>query len=36
MEKVSDDTKQSFSVMWCGSAAGHMLPPMVVYASKNV
>ena len=29
VEKVSDD-------MWCGSAAGHMLPPMVVYASENV
>ena len=36
VEKVQDDTKQSFSVMWCGSAAGEMLPPTVVYKAKNV
>lgn len=23
------------STMWCGSAAGHMLPPMVGYTAKN-
>ena len=22
--------------MWCGSAAGDMLPPMVVYKAKNL
>ena len=36
VEKVSDDSKQSFSVMWCGSVAGQMLPPTVVYKAKHV
>ena len=33
---VCDHSKQSFSVMFCGDAAGHFLPPMVVYKAKNV
>ena len=36
VENVSNDSKQSFSVMWCGSASGRLLPPMVVYNAKNV
>ena len=36
VEKVSDGSKQSFSVMWCGNAVGEMLPPMVVYKSQNI
>ena len=37
MEKASNDSKQSFSLMWCGSAAGEMMPPMVVYGKiKNL
>jgi hypothetical protein len=36
VEVVRDSTKQAFSVMWCGNAAGELLPPMVVYKSKNV
>jgi hypothetical protein len=36
IEIVRDHTKQCFSVMWCGNAAGELLPPMVVYSSKNV
>ena len=24
------------STMWCGSAAGDMLPPMVIYKAKNL
>ena len=27
MEKASNDSKQSFSLMWCGPAAGEMMPP---------
>lgn len=30
-EKVRDHAKNSVSVMFCGSASGHMLPPYVVY-----
>ena len=36
VEKVGDNSKQSFSAMWCGSAAGEMLPPTVVYKAKSV
>ena len=36
VEVISDNTKQAYSVMWCGSAAGQPLPPMVIYKSKNV
>ena len=35
-EKVQNTSKQSFSVMFCGSPAGEMLPPMVVYQAKNI
>jgi len=33
---VCEHSKQSISVMFCGDAAGHFLPPMVVYKAKNV
>ena len=36
VEKVQEISKQAFSVMWCGSATGELLPPMVVYKAKNV
>lgn len=32
-EQVQNHSKVAFSVMFCCSAAGHMLPPMVVYKS---
>lgn len=32
-EKVRNHSKVAFSVMFCCSAAGEMLPPMVVYKS---
>ena len=34
-ERVMNTSKQSFSVMFCGSAAGVMMPPMVVYKAQN-
>ena len=34
-EKVMDASKQCTSVMFCCSAAGEMLPPMVVFKSVN-
>jgi len=33
---VCKHSKQSISSMFCGDAAGHFLPPMVVYKSNNV
>ena len=33
-EKVQNSSKSSISIMFCGSAAGKMLPPMVIYKSK--
>ena len=36
VENVRDTSKQAFSVMWCGSAAGELLPPMIVYKAKHV
>ena len=37
VEKASNDSKQSFSLMCCGSATGEMMPPMVVYGKvKNL
>ena len=36
VETVRESSKQAFSVMWCGSASGELLPPMVVYKAKNV
>ena len=35
-EKVQNTSKQATSVMFCGSAAGEMLPPMVVYKAMNI
>lgn len=34
-EQVRDHSKSSTSVMFCGSAAGELLPPYVVYKGKN-
>ena len=36
VENVKDTSKTSISVMWCGSAAGEYLPPMVVYKAENL
>ena len=36
VERVVEHSKQSTSVMFCGSADGDYLPPMVVYKSENV
>jgi hypothetical protein len=35
-EKVQNTSKQATSVMLCGSAAGVMMPPMVVYKALNL
>ena len=35
-EKVLNTSKQAISVMFCGSATGEMLPPMVVYKALNL
>ena len=35
-ERVMNTTKSATSVMFCGSAAGKMLPPMVVYKAAHV
>lgn len=35
-ERVLNSSKQATSVMFCGSAAGELLPPMVVYKAINV
>ena len=35
VETKIEHSKQSFSVMFCGSAAGVYLPPMVIYKAKN-
>jgi transposase-like protein len=34
-EQVKDHSKTSFSVMFCCSAAGELLPPMTVYKSQS-
>ena len=34
MEKKAEHSKQSVSVLHCGSATGKYLPPMVVYKAK--
>lgn len=36
VKQVQNTSKQSISVMFCGSASGHMLPPMIVYKALNV
>ncbi len=35
-ERVMNSSKQATSVMFCSSATGHMLPPMVVYKASYV
>ena len=35
-ERVESHSKTGFSVMFCGSATGEYLPPMVVYKAKNM
>ena len=36
LERVTSYSKQAFSVMFCGSASGEYLPPMVVYKAKHM
>lgn len=35
-EEVRDHSKTAISVMFCGSAAGEMMPPFVVYKAANL
>jgi len=35
VEMVSEHSKKSFSVMFCGNAEGLFLPPMVVFKAKK-
>jgi hypothetical protein len=35
-ERVMNHSKQAISLMLCGSAAGELLPPMVVYRATNL
>ena len=35
-ERVKDSTKTSTSIMFCGSAAGNMLPAYVVYTAEHI
>lgn len=35
-ERVMDSSKASISLMFCGSAAGELLPPYVVYKSLHL
>jgi hypothetical protein len=35
-ERVINTSKQSTSVMFCGSAAGQLVPPMVAYRAQNL
>ena len=35
-ERIKDSSKSSTSVMFCGSAAGNVLPPYVVYKSDHL
>ena len=36
IEKVAEHSKMSVSMMFCGTAAGKLLPPMVVYKSTHL
>ena len=36
VEKVQDHSKTGFSLMWCGSASGAILPPMTVYKAQHM
>lgn len=35
-ERVTEFSKQAYSVMFCGSATGDFLPPMIVYKAQNM
>ena len=35
-ERIKDSSKSSISVMFCGSAAGQMIPSYVVYKAENL
>ena len=35
-ERVMDSSKSSTSLMYCGSASGHLLPPYVVYKAEHL
>ena len=36
VEMIREHSKTAISVMWCGSASGDMIPPMVVYKAQHV
>ncbi|KAB0801489.1 hypothetical protein PPYR_05843 [Photinus pyralis] len=36
VERVKEHSKSSISIMFCGTAGGEMIPPMVVYKAKNL
>ena len=36
VERKVEHSKQSKSIMFCGSATGEYLPPMIVYKAQNV
>lgn len=36
VEKIAENSKQAFSLMFCGSASGVYLPPMAVYKAENL
>ncbi|XP_045761191.1 uncharacterized protein LOC123876139 [Maniola jurtina] len=36
VERVQEHSKSSVSIMFCGTADGKMIPPMVVYKSKHL
>lgn len=36
VERIQEHSKSSVSLMFCGTASGEILPPMVVYKSKNL
>lgn len=35
-ERVCENSKTTFSIMFCGNAAGDLLPPTVVYKARNL
>ena len=36
LERLQDHSKMAVSIMFCGSASGQILPPMVVYKALNL
>lgn len=36
VERVQEHSKSSISIMFCGTAEGQLIPPMVVYKSKHL